>query len=292
MARRDDIDLINQSKKIIKTVSIPPQPKIVMEIKSELGMADPDFDRIARLVCGDTSLCAMILKVAHSPMFGADRFHSVDKAIERVLASLGADTFYNILVDTSLRRRAGTHKLDGFYSHSEVVAKSCAYLANKTGLVSSDIAYMAGLFHDCGVPVLVEKFDNYIGIAEIAMGLVPAKSLSGEQKSIIGIEGDMFKTDHCVVGYLFARLWGLSKSVSDVILYHHYVDIDIHKDKTTKDLAAMLLLSEFLCLFYDNVDNDAYRDIEQWAAFNNKVVVHLNIDSQDIIDMKDDVMEF
>ncbi|MBF0568008.1 MAG: HDOD domain-containing protein [Nitrospirae bacterium] len=291
MAKHDNIDLVNQAKRIIKTVSIPPQPKVVMELKRELGL-DPDYDRIAKLVGGDTSLCAMILKVAHSPMLGAERFDTIDGATQKVLSSLVPDTLYNIIVDTSLRRPATTHKLDGFYSHSEVVAKSCAYLAEKTGLVSSDVAYMTGLFHDCAIPVLAEKFDNYMDIAEAAMGLVPAKSLSGEKKSIIGIEGDMFNTDHCVVGYLFARMWGVSKSISDVILYHHYVDINIHKDKTTKDLAAILLLSEFLCLFYDNVNNDAYQNIEQWASFNNKVIVHLNIDIQDIVDMKDDVMEF
>lgn len=281
---------MKQAEKILESVGIPPQPKVVLEVKKELGMSNPDLRKVAQLVGKDVSLAAMLIKVANSPMFGAGRVDSIDKA----LMFLGANTFYNILVATSLKQALGTRgpNLDNFHNHSETIARTCAYLAKEKRIIASDVAYIMGLFHDCGIPLLMRKYPDYITVAEAAMGIVPAIALSGEEKSIIGIEDEMFNTNHCTVGYLIAKSWHLSESITNAILYHHFVHVEIHKDTATKTMAALLLFSEFICRFYDTFSDGSYSNLEDWMSYHEKILIHLNFEMQDIIDMKDDIMEF
>lgn len=278
------------AEKILESVGIPPQPKVVLEVKSEFGKSNPDLRKVAQLVGKDVSLAAMLIKVANSPMFGAGRVDSIDKA----LMFLGANTFYNILVASSLKQALGSRgpNLDAFHYHSETIARTCAYIAKEKRIVSSDVAYIAGLFHDCGIPLLMRKYPDYITVANSAMHVVSAKSLSGGEKSIIGIEDEMFKTNHCTVGYLIAKSWHLSDSVTNAILYHHFVHIDIHKDTATKTMVALLLFSEFIYRFYDTFADGSYGNLEDWMNSHEQILVHLNLEYQDIVDMKDDIMEF
>ncbi|MBF0465194.1 MAG: HDOD domain-containing protein [Nitrospirae bacterium] len=138
----------------------------------------------------------------------------------------------------------------------------------------------------------MKKYPDYIPIADMAMGIVPAKSLSGEKKSIIGVEEERSKTNHCKVGYLVAKSWRLSNSIINAIFYYPYVHLNIHKDTATKVLVALLLLSEFVCMYHDSFAKGSHKNVEDWVNCHEEVKVHLDLDIQEVADIQNDVMEF
>jgi len=59
-----------------------------------------------------------------------------------------------------------------------------------------DQAYMAGIFHECGVPVLMQRFPDYCGKLHLdTTSCWP--SFSDEDK--------LYKVDHCSIGYFVAH---------------------------------------------------------------------------------------
>ena len=59
---------------------------------------------------------------------------------------------------------------------------------------------MAGIFHECGVPVLMQRFGDY------------AKKLNLESACCwpeLATEDAQFHVDHCSIGYLVGRHWKL-----------------------------------------------------------------------------------
>jgi HD-like signal output (HDOD) protein len=291
-------DLLNQeehikkAQEIVSGIGIPSQPKIVMDINREINKPEADLSKISDIVSMDVAMSAKLLKIANSPFFGLKE--KVD-SIQRALALLGLKNFYNIILATSLRENLGGHgsAIEKFWSHSMATATISSQIAQKVGFTSIDQAYIAGLFHDCGVPLLIKKYPNYVEITDYALGVVGTESLKGLLKSIIGIEDERYNTHHCAIGYLVAKSWHLSQAVTQSILHHHYVNIDIHTDATTKQLAAILLLADYIggyLLFLSGsictVDPET-----EWAQRHQKVMDELSLSVNDIEDMKEDLTE-
>lgn len=291
-------DLLNQeehikkAQEIVSSIGIPSQPEIVMDINREINKPEADLSKISDIVIMDVAMSAKLLKIANSPFFGLKE--KVD-SIQRALALLGLKNFYNIILATSLRENLGGRgpAIEKFWSHSMAVAAISSHVAKKVSFSSIDQAYTAGLFHDCGVPLLIKKYPDYAEIADYALGVVGTESLKGLSKSIIGIEDDRYNTHHCAIGYLVAKSWHLSPAVTQSILHHHFVNIDIHPDTATKQLSAILLLADYIggyMLFLGGSSCTVDSETE-WAKRNQKVIAELSLSVDDIEDIKEDLTE-
>ncbi|MBF0565747.1 MAG: HDOD domain-containing protein [Nitrospirae bacterium] len=269
------LNTLEQTGKILESVGIPALPAVILEVKDEIDSPKTDFDKIVHLVKNDVSLAGTLMNIANSHIFGDGRVDAVDKA----LMFLGVNAFYNILMASSFKQVFGAivPDTDNFYNHSQEVANTCASIAKQQKVISSDVAYITGLFHDCGIPLLMKKFPDYAAIAASAMGIVSADSLSGKEKSIIGIENEKFETNHCVAGYLITTSWHLPESITNAILYHHYIKMDIHEDLATKTLSALLLFSEFVSKSNDYFDKGAYQNLDEWAGHHKKILEILDV---------------
>ena len=65
----DEISL-EESKKLLQGVNIPPRPQLLMEVDKELGKDDPDLRKIAGIVSKDMAISGAMLKTLNSPFFG------------------------------------------------------------------------------------------------------------------------------------------------------------------------------------------------------------------------------
>ncbi len=281
-----------KAEELIKSVGIPAQPQIVMDVNEEINNPNVDLRRISELVSKDVAMSAKLLKIINSAFFGLRE--EVD-SIDRALSLLGLRNFNNIILASSLREALGGHDpvIEKFWNHSMATATICSKIARKIAFQSVDQAYIAGLFHDCGIPLLMKKFPDYTQIADYALSVVPTESLVGKSKSIIGIENERFDTHHCAVGYLIAKSWRLSDAVTQSIWYHHYINIDIHKDRYTKTLSAILLLADYISsylLFFSgggcSVDPES-----EWAKMHKKILSELTLNIDSLKDMKEDFIE-
>lgn len=211
----EDLQQFNQL--LERGVKLPSQPKVLMEIDRLAGQPRVNNKAIADLISRDAGLSAALFKIVNSPAMGlARRIDSIDSAI----AILGLKQVINLVKCTALRQSIGDGAVvyEKFWDRSGDIARLAALIAQKRGAVCNilpDQAYMAGLFYECGVPLLMQRFPDY------------AKSfrLSGADGwPDIGEEDRLYNTDHCVAGYLVSRTWHLPEFISLSIRYHHDIE--------------------------------------------------------------------
>src|SRR5690606_2848105 len=116
--------------------------------------------RIAALIGQDVGLAAVVVRSANSPYFGSGRrIASIDDAIRM----LGFGMLANLVQEALLRSNIADPgaALERFWDSSRCTARGSAMLARRTGIARPETAYTCGLFHDCGIPLLVKRFPEY-----------------------------------------------------------------------------------------------------------------------------------
>ena len=117
--------------------------------------------------------------------------------------------------------------LNHFWDSAEDVAMSCMLITQRLRFMDSDLAYMLGLFHNAGIPLLMHKHPNYLSIV--------SESYQCHENRIIDTENKNLNTNHAVLGYYISRSWKLPKIISSVIAIHHNGNI-VFADKTDPEV--------------------------------------------------------
>lgn len=156
------IDLTEeQIQTILKGTHIPPQPQIMVDLQMEQLMPDPCLDNIGKLISQDVGLSGKVLKTVNSASFGlANNITSIKQAV----SILGSKSIINLVNALSIRGELSNDDivaLGGFWDNAMKIADACAAIAKLIGYAEPDEAYSLGLFHNCGIPLLMQRFENY-----------------------------------------------------------------------------------------------------------------------------------
>lgn len=266
---------------ILKTINIPPCPEIVMALMEELRQPDVDFIKLTKLISGDVGLAASMLKTANSPFFALrNKVGSVQQAV----AVLGLKNLMQIVRGSALKNTlggSGEIHMERFWDRSNFTAIVAAQIAGKLAGISRDEAYTYGLFHDCGIPVLMQKFPDY-------KEKLAASNKSAEK--VIVIEDQHYSTNHATVGNMLARNWGLPESICHAIRLHHDHTVFSH----THDLAtpsvltliAIQLLSEHIVAGFLNKPDDA-----EWQLTGKAAQDYLGLSEEEISGIQEDALD-
>lgn len=279
-------DKLAQAQKIVKKVELPSQPTIVLEINKEIGSASPNFKKIANLISQDASLTAKVINVINSPFFGVSR--KVD-SISQALTLMGVQNFFKIILTTALREAiSGDGSSEIFWHHSIKTAIAAEYIAKGLGSIlqedeiSPDMAYLAGLFHDCATPILARRSADYQKYAQYFIS---------HKVNISQAEEKIISSDHCVIGHLMAKSWSISDAVCKAILYHHEKVLETH-DGIPLKLVAILKMADYLAYTHeftiggvDVVIRNEWEP-EEWAATNQSALDALGLDGEDLKDYR------
>jgi HD-like signal output (HDOD) protein len=266
------------AEQVLKGIHLPPCPAILMDAMKEIRSANADMNRIARMISQDVGLSAPMLKLANSPFFNRrNRVSSVQQAV----TVLGLKNTINLLSNVALRANvvpdlAGMEK---FWDYSNLVAFAASRLANNIPGISSDDAYTVGLFHDCGIPVLMQKFPDYVEHLTLQ---VKAQGKSCE------IENFCYSTTHAAVGNLLARSWLLPQSMCQAILHHHDLTIfSTINDQTQVEICnwiGLIQAAEYIADLHLGLKN------EHWAVWETTVLKHLQFEEQEFSDLCSDIL--
>lgn len=232
-------------EKILGTIALPPCPAILMDIMAESNKDEPDFNRISSLVGSDVGMSASVLKLANSPAF---RRSSNIGSIPQAVAVLGLQKVIlavkTLLLRNSVSASSPAAKvfLEKFWDKSSCTAEVASMLAKTFPGISVEDAYTIGLFHDSGIPVLMQRFPDH------------PFDHDGDWGSIHKNEESKLGTNHAVVGNLLARNWGLPAHICQTILHHHDTSIFTDASHAASDMvrsfAALLILAEHtVCVF-------------------------------------------
>lgn len=259
------------------SIEIPAQPLVVSTLIELINSEDVSIADVADMVKKDPSLSAKVLKVANSPFFGLrNRVDSIPYA----LSLMGLKVFNRAILISALReiygRDASAPWFEAFWTHSEFVAGCCGLVAKKFCRELCEDAYLAGLFHDSGIPLMVKRFPKYEERAYQAMSAKDTYLLE---------EDALFETNHAVVGYLLARSWRLPECVCLAILKHHDVVDCVSADSKAQSLLSVLAISEYVVVNYDGTGNINTLDAEQWLESRSDIVDTLSLGVDDIDDV-------
>ena len=212
-------------------IQIPPRPQILHDIERMLSDENATERMIGSLIARDVSLTAEVFKLANSPWY---RRGAKIESLEQAVRLLGRKPMGQIARSALLRQQLGgdTQRMETFWERCTDIGTICSVMCDqleRPGRLTSEQAYLVGLFHDCGVPVLMQHIKGY-GDAEL-------DSPSGPDYLQ---EDDARSTSHCVAGLMVAKEWELPYLLCEAIRSHHYV---IAPDQNEKHAIALLQLA-------------------------------------------------
>ncbi|TAN52982.1 MAG: HDOD domain-containing protein [Methylococcaceae bacterium] len=263
-------------------IALPPQPDGVIEINKQLGLSVVDLKKIVAVIQKDPALTAKVLKVANSPLFCCGR--SID-SVTRAVQVMGLNNFRTVVVNVALREvfsQGDSEVLEKFWKHSELAALSCDIIARQMVNRLAPQAYLHGLFHDCAIPIMANKYPDYAELIQ--------KSLH-YQENVIALEEERYFTNHCTLGYFFAKSWALPELVCAAIQQHHNESLADIEEEDVKLLVAISQVSEFIIQDFDSSGNMKTISIEIWAERHDNAMQILGIEPDHIRDFEEELLE-
>lgn len=259
--------LDKEAEKIVRDLGIPPCPAILTKLLTEMRVDEPDYKKISKLIGGDVSLAASMLKTVNSPFFG---LRTKATTVQQALTLLGLRNVSDLVTGLLLRMAFSVDKsaaMEQFWNSSSGVAQITAKLARSLAGADRDEAFTFALFRDCGVPLMMRKYPEYAAFFKGASN-IPERMVTEEEDAHFGM-------DHARVGYQLAVSWHLADETCIGILRHHdYAGLcDAEVSPSSRKLVALALVAEQL---YTKSEVDS--DSPEWIKGGNFALETLGVD--------------
>jgi len=279
---------LKRTRKLIEGMAIPSRPTVMLEVIKAQNTFAPDLQVVADVIARDLVLSSRVLQEANTVLPGLNRkVSSIEQAV--MLLGLGRvrKVVTSLFLSTSLiGKGGGQHRLR---HRCAQVARVAATLAEELPRISpacqrgylppmeSDEAYTLGLFHDCGLSLLMQKFADYEGFYD------EVRKTGGS--SLVKAEDDRFRTNHCLVGFLLCEDWQLPEPLCEAIRNHHQ-DPGFPragkkvKGRKTLTLQAILKLSEWI---------SGELSVNEWESVRGSLLGFLEMDDTQLEQLRDNV---
>ena len=264
----------DQIESLLRGISIPTQPQILVDLQMEQLDPHCSLKRIAELISQDVGLSGSILKTVNSP------FYELSNKIGTVMQAvniLGINTVVNLVNAHSIKGSLSDEQivaLGKFWDCAIDIAQASVSIARHLGVNSPDESYTLGLFHNCGIPLMMQRYPNYAEVMHTAYGQA--------DEPINKIENRLLQTNHCVVGYYVAKSWKLPRYLCEAIHDHHNaVDViaDDRADARKRTLLAVLKIAEHLCGNYRHLGEQS-EDYE-WQRLSTVALEYVGLSQYD-----------
>lgn len=261
--------------------TIPARPELLIKLQDLMSQQEPDLNEIADTIALDVATSATILKTVNSPLYGLARSIS---DIKKSVRYLGIQGVYSLVTSCLLKRGFEQSNsgiaLDEFWLNSSNIANTAVYIGKQIKQrISSEKLFTIGLFHDCGIPVMAIKYDNYQACLDY--------SINNPSKTLPEIEEKLYNINHATLGYYVASSWRLPKDICQLILRHHDRDLLDKLDGSELQLAyAIIKMAENITYQHKH-----FRDCADWPYVCDTVFTVLDIDEYQYQDIIEDVNE-
>lgn len=257
---------------------IPAQPRVLDELRKHLQRKEFDVRVLSRLINSDPGMVAMLFKACNNAAY---RAHQPFDSVEAILHTVGVRQTFNLVQAIALASLQDVKKnreaYEAFWARSQAIGQLAMLVADDRITVCNifpDQAYLAGMFHDCGVALLMRRFPTYC--AEMRLN-EPGRWIE------LAEEDKKFSADHCVVGYLIARHWNLPEFICDAIRYHHEMSsMGLH---AARSMVAILQMAMHLYYRDQAVPNP------EWEGLQEDVLAELGLHEDALPEFIDVVLE-
>lgn len=265
---------------LLKTITIPPLPKVVSALLAEVQRPDIDFHKINTLISSDIGLSASLMKSANSPFFG---LRTKVQTVQQASSLLGLKNILNIVHGLALQQALSTKgiNIERFWDHSNQHAMVSALITHRVPGVKPEDAYTFGLFHDCGIPLLMQRFPDFQETLDLA---------DSSTQQVCTLENERYGTNHTVVGAILARNWQLPPFLISAIREHHNVEVltDLSSETAIEvhAMTAISLLAHHLISGFFNAPEEA-----EWLEHGASALKLLGFDDDELDELRNEVNE-
>jgi HD-like signal output (HDOD) protein len=236
---------------------LPSLPRVCLELREALASDKSTAASVGEIVKQDPALCAKMLQVVNSPIFGLRR--GVTSAAEAV-SFLGLDMVRDLMLAlhtfTAFEFPLGAKlSMEVHRDHGLRTARIAGAIAAPA---ESADAFSAGLLHDLGSLMLQTNGAH----------LLDEVYTQSEERELPHheVEYEAWGVTHADVGALLLGLWGIPDSIVQAVLFHHHP-----AGPGATDLARIIAIADALAheqMGHQSMEatTDAFGDIPDLAS--------------------------
>lgn len=184
-------------------IKLPMLPQAATEALQLAGDPKTSFRAVERVVSGDPLLAARVLAVANSPAYGGHNVKNLALALQRLGTGTIRDILYQAVAEAHIFRGSAGDALRLEREHAVVVGFAARLVCKRVGL-DSGYAFVCGLLHDIGKPMLMDFLQSH-----------RASELTAEEARLL------VDRLHPQFGAHLASHWSLPKLVVEACRRHH-----------------------------------------------------------------------
>ena len=256
-------------------VRIPSPPPLLDQLMRLLEMPNASMEDISQVIQTDAGLTASLYRMLAKPIYGLRR---PPETVAQAISLVGLTTVAELVKGLTLEKAIyGESKFyPWFWDRANDIAAYAATIAWKQRTACNlfpEHVKLAGLFMDCGVPILIQHIEKYEYAFITANGHVWPNVPSEDKR---------FDTDHSVVGYMAARHWKLPDYVCQAVRWHHDA---LNVDDKSATLVAILQTAQHI------YNQQSMKDDSDWEAQEATALNEIGISKDGLREFEDEIAE-
>ena len=207
------------------SLALPHAVSKVLQLSTSSKSNAKDFEDPIR---SDPVVTSAVLRLANSAYYGKrGGISRIRDAIVRVgyLSVRNAVLALSVFKMLPGRDQATSFNRVWFWQHSIATAILARMIADNGRFVDKEDAFLAGLLHDIGKPVLADYAPH-----DFQTAIVESQK---EREHLHVIEKRVFELNHAQAGAILLSKWQLPEKITEAILHHH--DFELQPDKSEED---------------------------------------------------------
>jgi HD-like signal output (HDOD) protein len=256
-------------------IGIPPRPAVLERIEAEMRKDEPNYTTLEKLISLDVGVSASLLKISNSAFFG---FSGHVRSVQEALQILGLNNVASAIAALSLKKTfANVPNLERFWDSSACIAQISGWLASQIHMqgyrITPNEAYTFGLFRDCGIPLLMFNFSDYIDVLKVAN--------EEDVRSFTEIENIELGFDHAVMGAKLVKEWRMPAEFITAVEFHHDSEAITGDTQITPDISRQFIafsqLAEYLFQRQTSLNKT-----REWGKLKNACQTKLSLTDDDV----------
>jgi HD-like signal output (HDOD) protein len=200
-------------------VLLPAKPRLLVDIDTLMRAPDFEVSDLAAAISREPDVLSALFNLCRSPVYSRG---SAPTDAAQALTTIGLSQTVNLVRGILVRQvtAESAPQMARLWSRCDGIAALASQIASERVAVCSvfpDQAYLAAMFHDCGVALLCTRFPEYWN----RLGLDDESGWVD-----VALENSLYRLDHTTVGGWVARNWGLPALVVQAVRHHHEMPDD------------------------------------------------------------------
>lgn len=245
---------------ILKISTVPSVLKKIIAVTEDPNSGVCDLESVIE---HDQAIASRVVAVSNAVFYG---FPRKINSIHQAILVLGFDMVKGLAISTTIFGALNTRAksvLSSLWGHSFEVAMASVMIARKSGKVNNEIAFLAGLLHDIGRPILLQVLNKeYLEVCAF-------------DRNCLGRERKVFGADHAEVGAWFLEKSKLPEECESAIKFHHTPEECLEKTGTIPALVEIVYLANIVVTEHK----------EKYALLSpvhTRILNELNLTSEDL----------